>query len=84
MLQDITGSRVFEVVVPADSGDTLLRGNSGKPPKGIYVGGDGNVDAIDFDGTVVTFTGVVAGTILPIRPRDIATSTTATLMIALY
>jgi len=84
MLQDITGARVFEAVTPADTGDVLLRGATKKPPKGIYVGGAGDVAAIDYDGTTVTFVGVAAGTVLPIRPRDITTASTATNMVALY
>jgi hypothetical protein len=83
-VQDITGSRTFAAVTPSDTADNLLLGN-GKPPKGVYVGVGGDIVAVDWDGTAVTFIGVVTGTILPIRPRRInATSTTATDMVALY
>lgn len=50
----------------------------------LFVGGAGNVVCIMQDGTTVTFTGVLAGTLLPIRcSRVMATSTTATNMVAL-
>jgi len=53
--------------------------------QGIYVGGAGNIAAVMSDGTVVTFTAVPVGTILPIQAvRVNATNTTATLMLALY
>ena len=53
-------------------------------PRGVYVGGAGNVAAVDWDGTAVTFVGVQAGTILPIRPRRInSTNTTATSLVGI-
>ena len=52
---------------------------------GVFVGGAGNVTAVMRDGTVLLFTGVVAGTILPIRCQRInSTGTTATNMTALF
>lgn len=52
---------------------------------GIYIGGTGNVVLLDAIGTVLTFNGVPAGTILPIKNARVnATSTTATGLIALY
>ena len=50
----------------------------------LFVGGAGNVTCIMADGTTVLFTGILAGTLLPIRcSRVKATGTTATLMVAL-
>jgi hypothetical protein len=54
-------------------------------PRGLYVGGAGNV-AVRFPGsaTSVTFTAVPAGTILPIKPEKVmSTGTTATDIVAL-
>lgn len=54
------------------------------PADAIYVGGAGIVVAIFEDGTAVNFT-AVAGEILPLRTiRVNSTTTTATLMVALY
>jgi hypothetical protein len=53
--------------------------------RGLYVGGAGNVVVqLASDSATVTFTGVVAGSILPIRARLVAsTSTTATNLLGL-
>lgn len=54
--------------------------------RGLYVGGAGNV-AVKFPGndTAVTFTGVTAGSILPIQVTFVmSTNTTATDIVALY
>lgn len=54
------------------------------PADAIYVGGAGIVVAIFEDGTAIQFT-AVAGEILPLRTiRVNSTTTTATLMAALY
>lgn len=51
----------------------------------IYVGGAGNVVAVQENNVAVTFTGVPAGTLLPIRVKRINnTLTTATAILALY
>lgn len=58
---------------------------TGAPTRAVYVGGAGNVVALMASGSVVTFTGVPAGTVLPIRVDRInATSTTATSLVALF
>jgi hypothetical protein len=52
--------------------------------RSLYVGGDGNVAVITAGGSTVTFSGCVAGTILPVQvSRVLATGTTATNIIAL-
>ena len=52
--------------------------------RGIYVGGAGNVVIVNQDLTTCTFTGVPAGTILPVKAvRVNSTSTTATAMVGL-
>lgn len=68
----------FAAITPHDSTDMDLT-------RAIYVGGAGNLVAVDVDGTATTFTAVAAGTILPIRCRRInSTSTTATALVAIY
>lgn len=66
-------------VTPADS--DLGR----TPTRAVYVGGAGTLAVQMAGGTTVVFTGVAAGTVLPIRVDQIrSTSTTATAILALY
>lgn len=52
---------------------------------GIYVGGAGNIVAVFDDDTTQTFTGCLAGTILPIACKRVNSgSTTATNLLALF
>ena len=66
-----------EAVTPSDS--------AGIPTtRAIYVGGAGTIVAV-VNGTVVTFAGALAGTILKIRATRVnATGTVATGLVALY
>lgn len=51
----------------------------------IYVGGTGDVVAVFQDDSTATFSGVPAGALLPLRLKRVnSSSTTATLMLALY
>lgn len=52
----------------------------------IYVGGAGDVAVITAQGTVaVTFSGMAAGTILPVRCKQVmSTNTTATNLVGLF
>ena len=53
--------------------------------RGIYVGGAGNIVVVKPGGSTVTFSGALAGTIIPIQAiRVNSTSTTATNLVALY
>lgn len=63
-------------VVPNDSTDMAIR------PRGIYVGTTGDVVAT-FPSGDITFVGVPAGTILPIRPSRIKVASTAEDMVGL-
>jgi len=67
-------------VTPNDDADLAT------PCRALYVGGAGNVEVIMADGgTAVVFSGVAAGTVLPIRVQRVkAGSTTAPLILALY
>ena len=70
-------------VTPNDSTDLTVQ------PRGIYVGGAGDVvvQMLNASNAIadVTFVGVAAGSLLPIRPTRVkATSTTATNIVAVW
>lgn len=70
-------------VTKSDTDDVARVGS--EYPRALWVGGAGNVVLVAPDGSVATFEGVAAGTLLPIRFKRInSTSTTATLMVAIY
>jgi len=53
--------------------------------RSLYVGVAGNVAIVSTGGDTVTFVGVLAGSILPVRCRQVkSTGTTATNIIGLY
>lgn len=53
--------------------------------RAIFVGGAGNLRVLMAGGQTVTFTGVLAGALLPIRVRQVlSTSTTATSITAIW
>jgi len=52
--------------------------------RGIYVGGDGDINVVMNDDTDVTFVGLAAGTIYPLQVKEVKSSgTTATDLIGL-
>lgn len=67
-----------EAVTPSDSGDLAY------VSRGLYVGGAGNMAVIMVSGATVTFSNILAGTVLPIRVSRVkSTGTTATSILAL-
>lgn len=64
-------------VVPSDS--TVI-----PPTLGLYIGGAGTVVVTMVDGTLATFTTVLAGSILPVRCTKVMAATAATLITALW
>lgn len=66
-------------ITPSDSVDFTY------VSRGIYVGGSGNIAVVLLDGSIITFVGAVAGTILPLRATRInLTNTTATNLVGMY
>lgn len=56
-----------------------------QPTRALWVGGAGNVALETVGGDSVTFSGVAAGTLLPVRARKVVVSgTTATSILGLY
>lgn len=66
-------------ITPHDSTELALT------PKAVWVGGAGNlvVRLVD-DSADITISGIAAGTLLPIRPKLVKTTSTATLILGLY
>jgi len=66
-------------VTPSDSVNLTVFGRA------LYVGVGGNITVVMLAGTVVLFTAVPAGTVLPIRVRRVnATGTTATSIVSIW
>lgn len=79
VLQDMVPNNSFRAVTPSNT--IAIKGG---PARSLYVGGAGNLVAINENGIAVTFTAVAAGSILPIvTARVNATNTTATAIVAL-
>lgn len=75
---DAPASNAF-AVTPAD-GSNLTHA-----VRALFVGGAGDVKVDTLGGDTVTFTGVLAGSILPVRILKVyATGTTATNIVAVY
>ena len=53
-------------------------------PSVIYVGGAGNVAVITAQGTTVTFVGMLAGSVVPVRVKAVLTTTTATNLVRVF
>ena len=54
------------------------------PYRALFVGGDGNVALVAADGSAATFTGLIAGALLPVEfVKLMSTGTTATAIIGL-
>lgn len=71
-------ARDASTVTPSDT--TVLGG-----VRGLFVGGAGNINVTTEGGTTLVFTGVAAGSIIPLRVvKVLSTSTTATNIVALY
>jgi len=63
----------------------MTGGNGIQITKAVYVGGTGNLNVVMQGGQTVLFTGVQAGSILPISVTQIKnTSTTATTILGLW
>lgn len=76
---------VCQAVTTSDTVDLPFFNTNRILTAAVYVGGAGNVVAVQNDGSTATFTAAVLGQFLPIGARRInATNTTATLLVACY
>lgn len=73
-------ARRVALVAPSDVADLPAA-----PCFGLWVGGAGNISLDDGSGATTLISGIPAGTILPFQVKRVrATSTTASLIVALY
>ena len=76
---DSSASR-FAAVTPTDAAAFLAY-----PCRALYVGSTGDIAVDDEAGNAVTFAGVPAGTVLPVRTKRVrSTGTTASAIVALF
>lgn len=83
----IESSPVYQAVTPSDSTNFSVTalGQSFTRTRALFVGGAGNIVVVDEAGTTCTFTGVVAGSVLPIVCKRVnSTNTTATNIVAMF
>ena len=84
----ISNTNILESSVPANQAEAVTTSdtvNLSGTARALYIGGGGNVNLIMPDGSTVLFVGVGSGSVLPVRVRRVmATSTTATSIVALY
>lgn len=83
------GVIVHTRVIAVTPSNSTTYGSRSTPPTedicAIWVGGAGALNMVDQDGNTTLIAAVPAGTLLPISPFQIlATSTTATSIVALY
>jgi hypothetical protein len=74
-------------ISPAAQAVALTKSDSTVIPvcRALYIGGAGDVAVVTANGSTVTFSGAVAGSIIPIAVTKLmSTNTTATLVLALY
>lgn len=85
---DKFGSFTVALDSPATGGFAITASDATvftQPTRAVWVGGAGNVAVRFIDGTTITLTGVLAGTLLPIRvDKVLSTGTTASTISGLY
>jgi len=75
----MSSARKGFAITPNDSTEIALT------PKAVWVGGAGNlVVRLEDDTSDITISGIASGSLLPIRPKFIKTTSTCTLLIGLY
>lgn len=74
--------------VPAEDASAVTPSDSTNltnPARALYIGTAGNVTLVTIGGSVITFSNVQSGSVLPVRTTRVnSTSTTATNIVALY
>ncbi|WP_176083582.1 hypothetical protein [Martelella sp. HB161492] len=86
-MTDRFATRDFSLTSPAYDGFSITPSDStalSETTRALYIGGGGDVTLTMAAGTTLTFAGLNAGTILPVRANSVLTTgTTATALIGL-
>lgn len=87
-MTDSFASRASGLGAPARGGFAVTPSDSldlQRETRAIYVGGSGDLSLLMADGSAIVLSGLVGGTIVPVRAvRVKATNTTATLLVGLH
>lgn len=85
---DLFGTSLPGLSSPADHAAAITKHDTNVltyATRALYIGGDGNVKVTTLGGEDVTFVGLVAGTVLPIRVTKVfSTDTTATNIVGIW
>jgi hypothetical protein len=68
----------FYAITPSNSADLPIQ------PRAIYIGSAGDLVVIDANGNETTFVNAVAGSWLPIRPKRVKATSTASNIVGIY
>ena len=87
-MADIFSNHSASLISPAGNAAAVTPHNDDDllfASRALYIGGAGNVAVVMAGGETVTFRGLAAGSLLPVRvTRVLATGTTATLIVAVW
>lgn len=74
------------VITPASSAEEVVAANTdlGTVTRSVYVGVTGDLEVMMLDDQVVTFRFVPAGSVLPIRVKQIRANSTADSIVAIF
>jgi hypothetical protein len=80
-------AKVEALMYPATGGAAVVPHDTNflaQASRGLWVGGAGNLVLTLLDGSEITLSNVPAGSLLPLRVCRVKTTSTATLIVALY
>ena len=81
----VSSASVVNNPTPASEAATVTLGVTfAKAARALYIGGGGAATLVMENGDEVLFSGLIAGTILPVRCTQVKTGATATSIVALF
>lgn len=74
------------ILDPAESAVAVTKSDTTviPPTRALYIGGDGDLAVTMADGKQATFSGALAGSVLPLQVTQVRDATTATNIVAMY